>query len=383
MAGQSRSFNILIAGLAHSLAAAYHIKWHESRYHRLEQKAQTVSAEGASGAVRESSAPILRLVRHRNSESIVPRIMETLKQQLGLSQMFYLYEPSQKGDTLRQWKQGLDSNIELPSRAGFAEVCRRFNRSKVKPVADLAGQNQPSSRLLRQMGEAGLRHATVFPLGPNRTGLLAWSGGSSSDQVARALAQVQPHARDLVENAESYERVEALSYTDGLTGLANQRYFHRRLKEEIGRAGRYHRSLALIIFDLDGLKTVNDRFGHLAGDAVLRRLGEILTKSIRAIDIVARYGGDEFCVIMPEADVATCRRFMERLQAKIVNSRFTVGDDQTEIRCTISQGGAVFPEHATDYEKLMHAADTALLKAKEAGRSTYLIYDPESWLETV
>jgi diguanylate cyclase (GGDEF)-like protein len=102
-------------------------------------------------------------------------------------------------------------------------------------------------------------------------------------------------------------------------------------------------------------------------------MGAILKSSIRAIDIIARYGGDEFCVIMPEADATTCRRFMERLQGRIFEAKFHLSDAQPEVTCTISQGGAVFPLHGKDPESLFRAADLALLKAKEQGRNQFLI----------
>jgi len=166
-----------------------------------------------------------------------------------------------------------------------------------------------------------------------------------------------------------------LSYTDSLTGLANQRYFRKRLDEEINRARRYERSLALIIFDLDGLKGINDRHGHLAGDEIIREMGRILKNCIRAIDIVCRYGGDEFCVIMPEADAATCRQFMLRLQETIGASKFTVENVSEPLRCTISQGAAIFPEHADNQTDLIFNADMALLKAKNGGRNSFLIHN--------
>jgi two-component system cell cycle response regulator len=254
-------------------------------------------------------------------------------------------------------------------------LIRQFNHTEVLSIADLAARGSDVQTLLRQMRAAGLTHMTRLLLTSRRSGLWAWSGGGSPQAVNQNLESLRSQAKDLVENAESYERIEEMSYTDGLTGLANQRYFHKRLREEIDRAKRYRRSLALIIFDLDDLKSINDTYGHLAGDAVLRRLGQILRGSIRAIDVIARYGGDEFCVIMPEADRATCERFMQRLQEKISSSQFAVKEIEGDAHRTISQGGAVYPEHGDSYARLLEAADAALLRAKETGRNKYLLYD--------
>ena len=195
-----------------------------------------------------------------------------------------------------------------------------------------------------------------------------------SPAVNKQLQALKPHVVRLVDNAESYKSMEEMSYTDNLTGLANQRYFSKRLDEEISRAKRYNRKLALIFFDLDDLKTTNDRYGHLAGDAVLRQVGQILRKNVRTIDVVARYGGDEFCIIMPEADATTCVKFMDRLKAEVSNWEFAVEDLANQVSCTISQGCALFPEHADNSKQLFHAADTALMKAKESGRNTSLLY---------
>jgi diguanylate cyclase (GGDEF)-like protein len=164
-----------------------------------------------------------------------------------------------------------------------------------------------------------------------------------------------------------------MSYTDDLTGLANKRYLYKRLAEEIGRANRYRRSLALIMFDLDDLKGINDAHGHLAGDGVLRKLGDVLQSSIRSIDVVARYGGDEFCVIMPESGAVTCEQFMSRLQQRISSTRFDVDPGDKLHECTISLGGAVYPDHANSLESLIYAADMALLQAKEQGRNRHLL----------
>ena len=295
-----------------------------------------------------------------------------------IEQAVYFYESKQKNDKVNVIKEGLSGTIEPPEREVYERVLKQLSRNGFYDIDNFIKREEANTGLYTVLKKAGLRYVTTFPLSTRQSGVLAWSGGKSPHHIARQLELLRPHTLDLVENAESYERVEEMSYTDNLTGLSNQRYFHKRLHEEIDRAKRYQRSLALIIFDMDDLKKINDSYGHLAGDAILRRLGQILRSSIRAIDIIARYGGDEFCVIMPEADQATCKRFMNRLQMKISSSKFRINELDEDLNCTISLGGAIFPDHANDAEKLIFAADMALLKAKEAGRNKFLLYkDPE------
>ncbi|MFZ5981855.1 MAG: GGDEF domain-containing protein [Candidatus Zixiibacteriota bacterium] len=377
------SFNLLLAALAQSLSAAYHIKWHESRYSKLEQKIQ--QTRPAPRVTREvtgfTGMNILKLVKHRNSETIVPKIIDALAKDLDLNQVAFIYESRQR-EILNIIKQGVTGGLETPSSEAFKTCLAKLGQNGYRSLDEFAIDDCGAEILNQNLKKAGLRFVMPFSLNSRQAGLLAWSGGGEPQATVARLVLAQPQAGYLIENAESYEKIEEMSYTDNLTGLANHRYFSKRLNEEIDRAKRYRRSLALIIFDMDDLKSINDNYGHLAGDATLQRLGQILRSSIRAIDIIARYGGDEFCVIMPEADQATCKRFMNRLQLKISNSKFRINELDRDLNCTISQGGAIFPDHADNAEKLIFSADMALLQAKEAGRNKFLLFgEKEAVLE--
>lgn len=375
MTTNTPSFRLMISSLAQSLSAAYHIKWHEARYDRIEKLANTVSKTKAKAdATSVSNTGLLKLFKHRQTDSLIPQIGQMLKQELALGALTLMYEPVDRNAPIQIWQTGQQEPAPAPDRGDFLELLARLPDRKHLDLHQ--SDNNPNSerpetnQLLEGMG---FKFAARFPVSSRRRGLIAWSSSDNPSAIASQLENIGRITRGLVENAEEYEKVEAMSNTDSLTGLANQRYFHKRLNEEINRATRYDRFLSLIIFDLDEMKGINDRYGHLAGNDVLKRMGQILRSSIRAIDVIARYGGDEFCVIMPEADEGMCQRFMERLRTKISSSKFAIDDSEAELRCTISQGGAVFPENGRDAKTLMHAADIGLLRAKKLGRDRFIM----------
>jgi diguanylate cyclase (GGDEF)-like protein len=172
-----------------------------------------------------------------------------------------------------------------------------------------------------------------------------------------------------------YTLIEKLSYTDSMTELFNYRYFYKRLNEEIFRAKRFNRMLALVIFDIDNFKTFNDTYGHQAGDDVLRNMAKFVTRSVRAIDIVSRYGGEEFCVIMPDTGFANCLIFIERLRKRVENYQFKSGHVETGYKITVSIGGAIYPNDAGSADRLIYCADMALLKAKAEGRNRSFMFN--------
>ena len=183
----------------------------------------------------------------------------------------------------------------------------------------------------------------------------------SEDDVGE-LEQLALRAGPAIENARRFREARQLADLDALTGLHNRRYFHETLAREVSRAQRYDRSLALIVFDLDDFKAINDRIGHLAGDAVLADAAERVRDSVRSADFACRVGGDEFAVILPESTLLDADQLYRRIQQS-VSSR-PIGQ---EGRLFLSAGVTdMRPED--DAVSFFQRADDALYRAKEAGK---------------
>ena len=166
-----------------------------------------------------------------------------------------------------------------------------------------------------------------------------------------------------IENARRYGEARKLAETDALTGLYNQRYFHETLRREVMRAQRYERNLALIVFDLDDFKNINDDIGHLAGDRVLSQAAERLRDAVRSVDIACRIGGDEFAVILPESGAEDADQLYRRVHNAMRGT--ALGPDGQRLR--ISAGVAEL-EHGDTAASLFERADAALYRAKDLGK---------------
>jgi diguanylate cyclase (GGDEF)-like protein len=173
------------------------------------------------------------------------------------------------------------------------------------------------------------------------------------------LEHIGGHLALEIENHRLYE----LAVTDGLTGLFNRRYFLRRLEDEIGRARRFHEMLAVCIADLDDFKKVNDKHGHAAGDEVLVGVAQIFRRQLRAYDVAARYGGDEFAFLFLNTDRGTVDPIAKRLRDALDRDIATAAG---EFRVTVSIGRAVYPEDGVDAKTLLGVADGKLYDAKRS-----------------
>ncbi len=182
----------------------------------------------------------------------------------------------------------------------------------------------------------------------------------------RLLTLLAAWAAMALENLRLAQNVEKLAVTDDLTQVYNYRFLKSALRREIKRAGRYHQHLALLMIDVDNLKTYNDRHGHLRGSFLLREMAGLFATNVRSWDLVAKYGGDEFTVILPQTDMTGALSAAERLRVAVEEHTFPLAQ-RGEI--TVSLGVSAFPADGQTTSALIETADRSLYLAKQRGRN--------------
>jgi diguanylate cyclase (GGDEF)-like protein len=188
-----------------------------------------------------------------------------------------------------------------------------------------------------------------------------------SDEARELAYWLASQARTALENATLHKRLEQAALMDTLTELPNRRQFEESLALELSRLERFGGVLALIVADLDDFKQVNDRYGHLSGDDVLRAFAEVLRANVREVDTAARYGGEEFAVLLPGTDLAGAESVAERIRSQMAE-RLVATVPGATLRVTASFGVAAYPSSPTE-EALFSAADDALYRAKASGKN--------------
>lgn len=326
----------------------------------------------------------------------------------------------------------LDRMQKLPDQVGVFERAHQLLLTLgdlVKPASPTGGGDDRSKTVLRELkrlqSEEQLSTAEVVLLlftmrdavrataemqTPISTRSLVAEPPVNVDQLCRLLTRLGlvflevatggpidevggPSADSNVEYALRYERARLMAITDSLTGLHNFGYFKDRLAEERRRAERYQRLLSLIIFDLDHFKRYNDNHGHPAGNEVLRQVATILQQEARETDLVARYGGEELVIVLPETNRKTSWEVAERIRSRVSAATFIPPGKTTPERVTLSAGVATFPVDATHEDELIARADASLYVAKASGRDRVIAYEPshkitiayrpDTWVESV
>jgi diguanylate cyclase (GGDEF)-like protein len=170
------------------------------------------------------------------------------------------------------------------------------------------------------------------------------------------------------ENVRLFQKTRELSITDEVTPLHNFRYFHQALERELKLVNRYGSTLSLLFIDLDRFKPINDQYGHLRGSRTLREVGFLIRAAVRETDIPARYGGDEFVVILPQTDGESARILAEKLR-HVVESHTFLQEEGINARLGVSLGLATYPEEANTKEALIRLADKRMYEDKESRRT--------------
>lgn len=199
------------------------------------------------------------------------------------------------------------------------------------------------------------------------TGTIQWT--SAQQAALRAILTPAAYALD---NALRYQRAQALSVTDDLTQLYNSRYLNQVLRRETKRASRSGRPLSLLFMDLDGFKAINDHHGHLSGSRALVEAAEVVRASARETDVAARFGGDEFAIILPDTGGEGAYAVGERIRERIAAHEFLAVEGLT-IRLTASVGLATLPDVAASAEELIRAADRAMYTVKDRGKNGIIV----------
>ncbi|MBI3914753.1 MAG: diguanylate cyclase [Chloroflexi bacterium] len=205
--------------------------------------------------------------------------------------------------------------------------------------------------------------------------------GVLSDSTKAIAITLAGHIALALANLKLRESLHQMSFRDGLTGLFNRRYMEETLERELRRAARAQKSLGIVMLDLDHFKQFNDEYGHEAGDKLLRELGSLLNKNIRAGDIACRYGGEEFTLILSDASLETIMRRAEQVHDQVKHLHVRVGGHLLE-GITASLGVALYPNHAASSDDLLRAADHALYQAKKEGRNQVVVAEPSTAMAT-
>lgn len=253
------------------------------------------------------------------------------------------------------------SDIKMPGLSGFDVLRSVKTANPLVEVILLTGELPDKSRPAVNALQSGAHDYLVKPV--------------SMRVLKAAIQQALAKQRQQLEDKRKLQELLRRANTDFLTGLSNRHHFQTQVQLEFERSYRYERSLSCLLLDIDDFKKINDEFGHCAGDQVLQRLGQLFGKHLRSSDLKCRYGGEEFVIVLPEADLQVAGTVAEKMRRLIAKESFEFADPP--LRITASIGMATSQRrNFTSAEELIRAADLAMLQAKREGRNCVRAHYP-------
>ncbi len=305
--------------------------------------------------------------------------MDSAIEAIGQGAFSYLLKPYQIDELLLAIRHAVER------KQAQEEILRlaSFPRLLPSPVIEinLAGEvtylNPAAAGIFPELATRGLSHPLLEGLGELLTSLRQGSGEGDIVREAqlgeetyelhvsyvRESGLIRIYVLIVTQRKRAEQEIHLLATTDSLTGIANRREFMRVLENEVDRAKRYGVPLSVVMYDLDFFKRVNDTFGHSVGDSVLQAVTALVKENIRSTDVAARWGGEEFMVLMPQSDIGAAREAAEKLRLAIATHRFDKAEE-----LTASFGVAAF-ERRDDLNSLLKRVDDALYRAKDLGRN--------------
>lgn len=302
----------------------------------------------------------------------------------------YHHEPDRAPNDILQKASILDVANLLSAIYSNKETAQNVRQLQEKLESFFSMDSDKTRELLDTVATQSIEILNIFEIDPGDIKPYSQMLQEANDELGKLNLSYEQLVLELKESKEKAEnfatelrtansKLEKLAFRDGLTNLYNHRYFQEILAKEIARVERYGHPIALLLFDIDNFKKVNDTYGHPAGDQVLINMAQAITKAVRPSDIIARYGGEEFAVILPETNFAGMKVFAERLRRCV--AAVTTEVENHSIKVTISCGGAHYsPGDTISPSLIIGAADRGLYMSKENGRNmvtSLQLSDPE------